>query len=174
MANTSFSVGSSFAVSAISICIGFGIAYLIDRNLKENLVKKWLRVMTSIASISIGVGLAGIINHVMGTVVFGFVLDGDKVLSLLLANLIVFPIIFYTPVWISKFKNRTNEQVANERTQFQNFNNDDLLVSAVLGNKNAQFKIGQQYWLGEERVKDARLAYAWLKIAKDSNPHRIP
>lgn len=37
-----------------------------------------------------------------------------------------------------------------------------------MGDKNAQFKIGQQHWLGAERVKDARVGYAWLKIAKDS------
>ena len=58
----------------------------------------------------------------------------------------------------------TNKQNLNTK----NYTDDSLLADAVLGNKNAQFKIGQQYWLGEERIKDARVAYAWLKIAKDS------
>lgn len=121
MANTSFSVGGSFAVSAISICIGFGIAYLIDRNVKENVEKKWLRVMASIASISIGVGLAGIINHVMGTLVFGFVLDGDKVLSLLVANIFFIPIIFYLPVWLSKDTNTNeNQNIKSEKKKKEN------------------------------------------------------
>jgi predicted permease len=114
-------VGGSFAVSAISICIGFGVAYLIDRNVKENVEKKWLRVMASIASIAIGAGLSEMINHVMGTVVFGFNLDSDKVAWLLFTKVLVIPIIFYTPVWISKFKNTNeNQNIKSEKKKKEN------------------------------------------------------
>jgi hypothetical protein len=52
--------------------------------------------------------------------------------------------------------------------QYKNLTDDELLTEAVLGDEKSQFKIGQQYWLGEKRIRDATVAYAWLRIAKES------
>jgi len=52
--------------------------------------------------------------------------------------------------------------------QYKNLTDDELLTEAVLGDEKSQFKIGQQYWLGENRIRDATVAYAWLRIAKES------
>ena len=52
--------------------------------------------------------------------------------------------------------------------QYKNLTDDALLTEAVLGDEKSQFKIGQQYWLGENRIRDATVAYAWLRIAKEN------
>ena len=74
-------------------------------------------------------------------------------------------------IWLyfySSKKLKEKVELNYENKSYENYTDDALLEDAVMGNKNAQFKIGQQYWLGDERINDARLAYAWLKIAKDS------
>jgi hypothetical protein len=162
----STSVSGAFFVSALSFCIGFGIAFLVDRNIKLNLDKKVLRVLASFASISLGVGIGRILNHVFGTIILGLQLNIEKDIHILIATTVLMPLIFYIPVWI--FRNKNNEQFKSNQNRGGNLNSDDLLVSAVLGNKNAQFKIGQQYWIGDEKIKDAPIAYAWLRIAKEN------
>lgn len=46
---------------------------------------------------------------------------------------------------------------------------NSTLSNAIVNNdKNAQFKIGQEYWLGDNRIKDESIGYAWLRIAKQN------
>ncbi len=100
-------VGSALFWSFVSATIGFGIAFLLERKLRKPEHKKSQRILIYVAMVSLGFGLMGLINELVAFPVQGLRIRPDKVASYLIANILVFPVIFLA---IAKLAGRGTEE----------------------------------------------------------------
>jgi len=95
----------AFFTAAISAIIGFGLAFFIQDSVKKLLHTKVQNVLLLIASISIGFGLMGVLNELIGFPLQGLKIRFDKVIGYSLINVLILPGVLALIIWLIQPKN---------------------------------------------------------------------
>lgn len=85
---------TSLVTAVISACIGFGLAFYIERKISASMQKKSQKTLVAIAMISFGYGLMATLNEVVGFPMQGLNIRYDKLVAYVLVNILILPIIF--------------------------------------------------------------------------------
>jgi hypothetical protein len=111
---------TAFASAAISAIFGFGLAFPLGKIIFKNQASKTLRAISSIASISLGYGLMGVANELIGFPLQGLSTRIDKIVNYTIVNIAIIPIV----CWIIYLIAKRN----NEKSTAQTFNVSDANV----------------------------------------------
>jgi len=102
----------AFFTAAISAIIGFGLAFFIQDSVKKLLRTKVQNVLLLIASISIGFGLMGVLNELIGFPLQGLKIRVDKVIGYSIINVLILPGVLALIIWLIQPK---NDKTINDR-----------------------------------------------------------
>lgn len=91
---------TALVTAVISACIGFGLAFYIERKISASMQKKSQKTLVAIAMISFGYGLMATLNEVVGFPMQGLNIRYDKLVTYVLVNMLMLPVIF---IAIAKF-----------------------------------------------------------------------
>ena len=85
---------SALITAAASAGIGFWIAFLLLSKLNKRFERKSQRVLSMIGMVSFGVGLSGMLNELIGFPLQGLNIRWEKIVTFVIANMLVLPAIF--------------------------------------------------------------------------------
>lgn len=106
---------TAFASAAISAIFGFGIAYTFSKVIFKNQSSKFQRAISGIGSISLGYGLMGIANEIIGFPLQGLATRVDKIVNYSIINILFIPAICWIIYLILNRKNGANAAQANNQ-----------------------------------------------------------
>ena len=173
---------TDLSLATISAIGGILLSGAITYSIYKVSVKKWFgekRKFSTAANINYFLGciacilifsqMTGVANELLFVVFNGGQVRANEIYKNLLVIVSVSSFTFVVGFIVNIFSSQEIKQsYSSSNQQYKNLTDDELLVDAVQGDEKSQFKIGQQYWLGEKRIQDATVAYAWLRIAKGS------
>lgn len=97
---------AAFLTAALSVAIGLGIAFFIERKLNSRMQKKSQKILTSIAMMSFGYGLTATLNEVIGFPLQGLNIRYDKLAIYVAANMLLLPIVLLVIAKLIGLKNK--------------------------------------------------------------------
>jgi hypothetical protein len=104
-----FNSTAALVHAIVSAIIGFGLAFYLERKLSRSMQKKSQKILTSIAMISLGYGLMATLNETVGFPLQGLQTRYDKLLSYILVNILILPIVLLAIAKMIGLKNKAVE-----------------------------------------------------------------
>jgi hypothetical protein len=135
---------AAFSSALLSSVIGFGLAFYIANKLNTAMTSKPQKALVYASMGSFGLGLTGVLNQLIGFPLQGLSINGDKVVQYVVANILIFPIIFLAIAYFLRNRLRTIgefQKADSDNTNVYNCNPiNSLQIKEILSNGHQQIQ----------------------------------
>jgi len=98
--NTNF--GSAFGTSAASVTLGLAICFFCYQKISSKYHGRMQKTLFLTILISIGLGIAGISNEIIGSLSQDLPMQTDKIIQLVMVNIVLFPFMIWILIYVLK------------------------------------------------------------------------
>lgn len=143
----------AFVTVLISAVIGFGLAFYIERKINSDIKKRSAQILVSVGMISFGYGLSFSLNEMIAFPLVGLAVRVDKIIILVLGNMIILPLIFIGIAKFLDFLNKSESLIhAGKSTEIINAKSN--LASTKIQKINTNSKIIDDESIWEQAFKE--------------------
>jgi hypothetical protein len=163
---------SATVYGLVSVIVGFYISYVFTKKAIQKASTKTQKALRLIFTISIGIGISGVINELLFYFILDYAIRQDKISMYLIANVLIFPLIAFFGFKLAlKFQTTIPIDTAVNTTTISPQATNSKVINEKITIAKDNLEISETHWESalNEYQSENRKNGLWAKLYSENN-----